>query len=143
MSILGKEWGSIDSQAYCERIVPIIHGYLRLMKNEGQCLQLMQDGAPSHVSTNTTSELHERDAFPIAWPASSPDLNPIEAVWNWMKDWIQDKYPEDKQLSLDRLRSLVRAAWDAIPAEFFEDLIRSMQARCQAVIDAEGGNTPY
>lgn len=138
-----KQWASITSQLYSDRIVPIIHGYLRLMRNEGQHLQLTQDGAPSHVSAETTQELHERHIFPISWPPISPDLNPIEMVWNWMKDWIQDKYPDDKQLSPDKLRSVVRAASDAIPDEFFEDLIRSMQARCQAVIDAEGGHTPY
>lgn len=88
-------------------------------------------------------ELHERHIFPIFWPPFPPDLNPIEAVWNWMKDWIQEKYPEDQQLSYDQLRAIVRAAWDAIPGDFLNDLINSMQARCQAVIEAGGGHTPY
>ena len=138
-----KEWGTINSQSYCEKIVSIIDGYMCLLRNNGCHLQLMQDGAPGHASRDTIAELHSHQIFPISWPSFSPDLNPIEMVWNWMKDWIQDKYPEDKELSYDQLWQLVRAAWDDIPGEFFEELIQTMPARCQAVIDAGGGHTPY
>lgn len=113
------------------------------MRNDHWYLQLMQDGAPSHGSAETTRELHGRHIFPIYWPPFSPDLNPIESVWNWMKDWIQDRCPDDKEQSYDQLRQIVRAAWDAIPDEFFKEIAQSMQAPCQAVIDANGGHTPY
>ena len=103
----------------------------------------MQDGAPGHASKETREELHNRDIYPIYWPAFSPDLNPIEAVWNWMKDWIQEQYPNDEQLSYDRLREVVRASWDALPEQYLKDLIESMQARCEAVIAAGGGHTKY
>jgi transposase len=46
----------------------------------------MQDGAPGHAAAETREELHEGDIHPIFWPAYSPDLNPIETVWNQMKD---------------------------------------------------------
>jgi transposase len=35
----------------------------------------------------------ERDIYPILWPPFSPDLNPIEAVWNRMKDYIEHHNP--------------------------------------------------
>lgn len=75
-----KEWGSINSRSYCGRIVPIIDGYMRLMKNSSYHLQLMQDGALGHVSSETTEEPCSRLIFPISWPPFSPDLNPIEAI---------------------------------------------------------------
>lgn len=64
-------------------------------------------------------------------------------VWNWMKDWIQERYPDDQQLSYDTLREVVRASWDVVPEDFLNDLIESMQARCQAARDAEGGHTKH
>ena len=73
-----KDWGTINQQTYCERIVPLIHGWIR--SNSG--LQLMQDGAPGHSAGDTLRELSERGIYPIFWPAYSPDLNPIETVWN-------------------------------------------------------------
>ncbi|EED14254.1 conserved hypothetical protein [Talaromyces stipitatus ATCC 10500] len=53
-----KEWSSINAERYCERTVPLINGYLRLMRQEGLYLQLMQDGAPGHSSSFTKEELH-------------------------------------------------------------------------------------
>ena len=138
-----KEWGYIDSEQYTQRIVPIIDGYIRLIRQQGSWLQLMQDGAPGHASQSTINELAERGIYPISWPAFSPDLNPIEMVWNWMKDWIQEHFPDDYQLSYDSLREVVRASWDAVPEDFLSGLMNSMQARCQAVIEAEGGHTKY
>ena len=70
----------------------------------------MQNGAPGHASQNTIHELSERGIYPISWPAFSPDLNPIEMVWNWMKDWIQEHYSEEQHLSYDALQEVVRAA---------------------------------
>ena len=137
-----KEWKTINKESYCERIVPLVDGWLRLNPH----LQFMQDGAPGHSAAYTREELSERGIQPIFWPAYSPDLNPIEAVWNKMKDYIEFYYPDmegGKQPTYDQLREIVREAWDWISVEFLRELIDSMKERCQAVIDAEGGHTKY
>ena len=41
------------------------------------------------------------------------------------------------------VEAAVKAAWDSITEERLEELIRSMPARLQAVIDADGHPTPY
>ena len=137
-----KEWGSINKESYCERIIPLIYGWLRLYPE----LHFMQDNAPGHSAAYTMAELSERGVIPIKWPAFSPDLNPIEAVWNLMKDYIERHYPDlesGKQLLYDKLREVVREAWDSISIDDLRELIDSMPERCQAVIDADSGHTKY
>ncbi|KAF1936528.1 hypothetical protein EJ02DRAFT_358894 [Clathrospora elynae] len=51
-------------------------------------LKFMHDNAPGQAAAYTVEELAERGIHPIFWPAFSPDLNPIEAVWNRMKGYI-------------------------------------------------------
>ena len=58
-----------------------------------------------------------------------------------MKDWIQKNYGE--KFNYDRLRGAVNAAWDQIPIEFLNDLVDSMQARCEEIIRANGMHTDY
>jgi len=69
----------------------------------------MQDNAPSYSYKSTVQDLIERGIQCINWPPFSPDLNPIENVWNWMKEWIWNYYLEDK-MSYNKLRKAVMEA---------------------------------
>ena len=137
-----QDWGSIRSEGYCERILPLIDGMVKMRP----WLLVMQGNAPSHAAIDTIAEFKKRYITPIQWPACSPDLNPIESVWNIMKYYIQQNYPDlddGKQRSEDELRLIVKDAWDSVTVEQLMGLIRTMPARCKAVIDADGGYTQY
>ena len=106
----------------------------------------MQDGAPAHSAAYTREQLLERGICPIFWQAFSQDFNPIEAVWNKMKDFIALHLPDlptGKQRTYAQLKSIVLEAWDSTTPEYLRSLIESMPARCQAVIAAQGGHTEY
>ena len=63
-----------------------------------------------------------------------------------MKYYIQRNYPDlddGKQRSEDELRLIVKEAWDFVTSEQLTRLIKTMPARCKAVIDANGGYTNY
>jgi hypothetical protein len=139
-----KDWGSINKESYKEHTIPIIDGWLRLCHINGiDGIKLMQDGAPGHAAGTTHAEFRDRGIELIFWPAFSPDLNPIEMCWNWMKDYIEDKWGLEEKPSYDRLRRYVKEAWDALPNEYWKELLASMPARCQAVIDANGMHINY
>ncbi|KAJ9292418.1 hypothetical protein DTO271G3_8799 [Paecilomyces variotii] len=133
-----KDWGSINGESYCQRIVPLIDDYLKANPH----LILMQDGAPGHASTLTRAELASRGIQTICWPPYSPDLNPIETVWDEMKDWLDEHYPNPK-LPYPILRRAVQEAWDTIGSARLHKFMEEMHDRCWAVIEAEGMHTRF
>ncbi|VDB92987.1 Bgt-51444 [Blumeria graminis f. sp. tritici] len=52
-------------------------------------LFVMQDNAATHTAASTMEDMSQRLTQPTFWPTNSPDLNPIDAVWNRVKDYNQ------------------------------------------------------
>ena len=109
---------------------------------EHQGLTLQQDNAPPHraritqdyITNNNMQILHP-------WPAASPDLNPIEHVWDIIGRHVESADPRP-QNNAQLLQSLTDA-WNDIPQASIRHIIDSMRRRCQAVINAGGGHTRY
>ena len=102
----------------------------------------MQDGASPHTARATCRYFNENGIPLIRWPAYSPDLNPIENVWKVMKDWIARNYSEYTEDQTEN-KQIVQEAWDALPQSLFHNLVASMPARMQAVVDANGLHINY
>lgn len=102
---------------------------------------LMHDNARAHVAAEVELYLSAVGIRRLPWPARSPDMNPIEHVWDMVKRRIraQPNPPE----TLRELRDAVVAAWDDIPQVTLRSMLQSMPDRMQAVIKARGGNTRY
>ena len=85
-----KDWETIKEGSYSGIIVPIVQEILRRYPE----LSFQQDNAKGHSSKYTKSVLAAIGSTPIFWPANSPDLNPIETIWDQIKDYIQEHYPD-------------------------------------------------
>ncbi|KAI0994009.1 hypothetical protein K3495_g14174 [Podosphaera aphanis] len=138
-----KEWGSITAERYCKRIVPVIHDTVSMRPD----LVVMQDNAPSHSAARTKRELSERNIVPLEWPPFSPNISPVEHVWNMMKNYIQYKYSdviERGRRTEEETRLIVREAWDrAVNEDDLKNLVDSTPQRIKAVYDAGGGHVKY
>ena len=67
------------------------------------------------------------------WPAYPPNLNPTEAMWYSMKDYIQINYlgiGNGKTRSLNKVRVIVEEACNFISEADLAALVSSMPARC-------------
>ncbi|PMD53238.1 uncharacterized protein K444DRAFT_171487 [Hyaloscypha bicolor E] len=52
----------------------------------------MQDNAPGHAAKETIAIIEAYAILRFKWPPFSPDLNPIETVWKYRKNYLEDKY---------------------------------------------------
>lgn len=73
------------------------------------------------------------------WPARSPDLNPIEHIWDQIGRSVQNRQPAN----LVDLRTFLLEEWENLPQIRIRQLFRSMRRRCECTIAAEGGATRY
>jgi transposase len=149
-------WGCMTAQGvgYACRIEGRMdaHLYTRILDDEFQKtieyygldrsrLIFQQDNDPKHTSRLASKWFGDNGIKVLKWPAQSPDLNPIEHLWQYLKRQLA-KY-ETEPAGMLELWERVEAEWNAIPAQVCLELIESMPRRIMAVLMAKGGYTKY
>ncbi|CAH2208221.1 jg11038 [Pararge aegeria aegeria] len=77
----------------------------------------------------------------MEWPARSPDINPIEHVWDLLKRKVKSRIPA--LANVGELRIVVVEEWRRLSQEAIDNIILSMPRRVETLIRARGGNTRY
>ena len=75
------------------------------------------------------------------WPDRSPDLSPIEHVWDILGQRVRQRVPRPR--TLQAWGAALQEEWRRIPQLQIARLIGSMRRHCVACIDATGGHTRY
>ena len=84
---------------------------------------------------------HDTDVIHMSWPSHSPDLNPIEHLWNILERCLRRHFPPPSN-RCELIDFLVKE-WCFKPQAEFQMLVDSMPQRIQVVLAARGGPTPY
>lgn len=133
------EGGALTSQRYVAEILePIVLPFIPFI---GNGFKLMHDNARPHTANRVREFLQDRNVDVLPHPARSPDMNPIEHVWDYLKRMIRDR--EVRPATLRDLRTSVGEEWDRMPQDYVNNLIRGMPRRVMALARAQGGNTHY
>jgi len=134
--------GTLTAQCYIDEILnDHVRPLALAVTNRGENFVLMQDGARAHSARVVTQYLADNNIEKMEWPACSPDLNPIEHLWDQLGQRIRNRM--NPPVTIRELEDALVEDWQQIPQESIRRLIRSMPRRCQGVLDANGGNTRY
>ena len=116
--------GSLTAQRYIDTVLqPVVVPYM----GDHHPSILMQDNARPHTARVTMNFLDGHNIPLLPWPAQSPDMNPIEHVWDYIGRQV---YADSTITTRDGLRRAVHQAWDNMPVDYLQTLVHSMRSQC-------------
>ncbi|UYV68119.1 hypothetical protein LAZ67_5003107 [Cordylochernes scorpioides] len=107
----------------------------------GENFLLMDDNARSHRAGVVDTFIQNHAIARMNCPARSPDLNPIEHVWDNLGRRISSLQPPPR--NTHELETALTQEWALIPQELINSLILSMGHRCRACQSVKSDHTPY
>ncbi len=132
----------LHTTAYLSIVADHVHPFMTAAYPSSECY-FQQDNAPLHKIQIISHRFleHDNEFNLLKWPPQSPDLNPIEHIWNAVEQeiCIMDVQPTNLQQLCDAIRSI----WTKIFEECFQHLVESMPWRFKAVLKAKGGPARY
>ncbi|GFX10763.1 transposable element Tcb2 transposase [Trichonephila clavipes] len=115
---------------------------------EASCLSRYGSAVPFHGRQCTMSShsscrtaLRGEDIERMDWPARSPDLNPIEHVWDFQGRRLAARTLPP--ITIRELRLALQDEWAVMPQQLIDTLILSMGRRCETCLAVRGDHIPY
>ncbi|GFV39964.1 transposable element Tc3 transposase [Trichonephila clavipes] len=121
-----------------ETLDPYVRPYAAAIGND---FILMDDNARPHRARIVEEYLEDHGLEQMEWPARSPDLNPIEHLWDYLGREVAALNPPPR--SLHELKQGLLCVWSSLPIPVSDNLINSMGNRCRQCIQVRGGHIPY
>ena len=130
--------GNLNSQWYVHEVMrPIVLPFLRQI---GQGAVFQDDNVRPHRRHIVNDFVRVKNINRMDWPANSPDLNPIENLWD---DLGRRTYRDNPPQTIRQLRHCLAQEWQNIPQATILRCVGSMRKRCQECVNARGGHISY
>jgi transposase len=131
--------GTLDSNHYIEllgesllRDFPLLRG---TRSRPGKYL-FQQDNARPHVSKKSQEYLESIRVYTVEWPSESPDLNPIENVWGFIKGELF-KF-NDELKDMEQTWEKIQEIWYNQVNFMVPNLYNSLSNRFIKVVEVQG-----
>jgi transposase len=100
-----------------------------------------QDNAPAHKKALVTTFLQAQNFETLDWPPQSPDLSPIEWVWNIIKMKMKALKPRPRTTA--RMQAAILDIWENLEDSTREKTIDTFRKRLQQCVERKGGFTDF
>ena len=104
-------------------------------------LKFQHDNARPRVARVCYDFLNQNNVQVLDWPPYSPDLNPIEHLWDALDR--RDRKLVNIPNNVAQLQLALIQEWNNIPQRTIDNLVRSMVRRVRAATAACGGHMRY
>ena len=136
-----EERKGICSKAYLQQVLePIIFPYWESMGEETFQWIFMKDGAKVHKGHAKLPRL-QAGIRGFDWPPSSPDLNPIEKIWRWIKEELTNL--SYVPTTLEDLKREVQKLWDKADLKDFRVYTERLTCKLEDVIAVKARATVH
>ena len=104
-------------------------------------LTFQHDNARPHVARVCRDFLNQNNVQVLDWFPYSPDLNPIEHLWDALDRRVRKRVNVPNNVA--QLQLALIQEWNNIPQRTIDNLVGSMVGRVRAATAARGGHTRY
>lgn len=133
--------GTMRQQQYKYVLSDVLLPYINSLPYVRTYYTFMQDGAPCHTARTIANFLEEEYMDVLPWPGNSPDLNPIENCWAYLKSKVYSR----PNPNIHVLKENIKDIWnndEELKASIIS-CISSMPRRIQKVIKNKGNCLDY
>ncbi len=131
----------LNATVYLSIVAGHVHPFMTTVYH--LLMYFQQDNPPCHKAQIISDWFpeHDNEFTLLKCPPQSPDLNPIEHLWDVVdrEILIMDVQPTNQQQLCDAIMTI----WTKISEECFQHLVESMPRRIKTVLKTKGGPTWY
>jgi transposase len=146
----GKNGAFLQTDYLQQLLEPYIQGILEAFALITHTLRpsaeplFMEDGNAAHghkSTTNCCARFRTKHGIVLMpHPSTSPDMNPIEKCWRWIKQALHRRLHQPTTVA--EMRQAVREEWDAIPQDWINQLILEQEHWVTVLMKRHGWSTP-